>query len=233
MSKNPGTRSTKTVEDDRKKIVIVDDHPILRDGIAQLVSGQDDLVVSGQMGDAAEAMAEIPKLKPDLAIIDIFLEGSNGIELTKSLHSRYPVLKILILSMHDEAMYAERALRAGASGYVMKQEASRTILTAIRTVLNGDRYVSSRVSSLLVDQLIGGGKKDEEKISAERLSDRELEIFELFGRGLSRTAIAKKLHLSVKTVESHRANIKTKLNLQDSTDLMHKAMLWLEKGAEQ
>ena len=172
----------------RRRVVLVDDHPIVRDGLAQMISRHEDLTVCGEAGSAEDAMRVIEELKPDLAIVDIFLDGTNGIELTKMLHDRDPSLPILILSMHDESLYAERAIRAGAMGYVMKQEASRTILAAIRAVLEGRRYVSSHVGEMLGEQPMDAQEADLSEVVG-RLSPRELDIFELIGEGKDRTEI--------------------------------------------
>lgn len=215
--------------DDRKRVFLVDDHPILRDGVGQLINGEDDLVVCGEAGGMPAALAAVEARKPDLVLIDIFLEGgANGIELIKALHKPYPDLPMLVLSMHDPGLYAERCLRAGARGYVMKQEASRTILKAIRTVLNGGHYLSERISATMVEQVLNEPLPGQ-VINPYRLSDRELEIFELLGQGLSRSRIAEKLNLSVKTVETHRAHIREKLDLRDSSALAYRAMLWVEQ----
>lgn len=211
---------------DVHRILLVDDHPILRDGLAQLIGDSPDLVVCGEAANAAEAMAAVERLNPDLALVDIFLEGSNGIELTKMIRARWPSVRVLILSMHDEGVYARRALRAGALGYVMKQEVSKTILDAIRTVLRGERFVSPRVAAEVAGETEEAHSDDADLVAT--LSDRELEIFELFGHGHPRTAIAQKLNLSVKTVEAHRQNVREKLHIRDATDFMRRATLWVE-----
>lgn len=209
------------------RIVLVDDHPIVRDGLVQMISQQADLSVCGEAGSAEKALQVIKKVKPDLAIVDIFLEGANGIELTKMLHARDPKLPILILSMHDEALYAQRAIRAGAMGYVMKQEASRTIVDAIRSVMSGKRYVSSQISNMIGDATQNQSSSEfDGKI--ECLSDRELDIFKLIGAGLSRGKIAAELDISIKTVETHRANMKYKLNAGSAAELKTYAEQWAE-----
>jgi DNA-binding NarL/FixJ family response regulator len=211
----------------KRRVVLVDDHPIVRDGLVQMISRHEDLTVCGEAGTAEEAMRVIEELKPDLAIVDIFLDGINGIELTKMLHDRDPSLPILILSMHDESLYAERAIRAGAMGYVMKQEASRTILDAIRTVLEGKRYVSSHVGEMLGEQPMDAKEADLSEV-VDRLSPRELGIFELIGAGKDRTDISAELKISIKTVETHRANIKYKLNARSAPELVQCAKRWVE-----
>jgi len=205
------------------KIILVDDHPVLREGLAKLINHEAGLSICGQYEDAARAFAAIPTLQPDLAIIDLSLKGSSGLELIKNSRASYPKLIILVLSMYDESLYAERSLRAGAAGYIMKQEASEKILSAIRQVLQGGIYLSEKMSSKLMHQLVGG-KSQEAGSSMERLSDRELEIFGLIGQGMGTRKIAEQLHLSVKTVESHRSHIKEKLNLKDANELVHTAI---------
>jgi DNA-binding NarL/FixJ family response regulator len=205
------------------RIMLVDDHPVMREGLAQLINHEPDLTVCGQYEDAARAFAAIPAARPDLAIIDLSLKGSSGLELVKNSRASYPKLLILVLSMYDESLYAERVLRAGAAGYIMKQEASEKILGAIRQVLRGGIYLSEKMSSQLMHQLIGG-KPPEAGSVLERLSDRELEVFGLIGQGKGTRQIAEHLHLSVKTIESHRAHIKEKLNLKDANELVHTAI---------
>lgn len=211
-------------------VLLVDDHPLLRDGLAQLIGDAPDLMVCGQAADAAEAMLAIERLKPDLAVVDIFLPGTNGIELTKRIREVHPKVKVLILSMHDEGLYARRALRAGALGYVMKQEASKTILDGIRAVLKGERYVSRRMAEDLLGEAVGDTAKPEAQSIGQALSDRELEIFELFGHGHNRNDIACKLNVSVKTIEAHRQNIREKLRIRDATEFMRQAMQWVQSG---
>jgi DNA-binding NarL/FixJ family response regulator len=210
----------------RRLVLLVDDHPILREGLAQLLSSAPDLAVCGQAASAAEALTEIEHKRPDVAVVDIFLNGSNGIELTKTIRKRWPQTQVLILSMHDESLYARRALRAGASGYVMKQEVSQTVLAAVRSVLRGERYLSRRLLNDAPDMETETG----DPALAEELSDREIEIFELIGNGLARAEIAKRLNLSVKTVEAHRQNIRSKLAIRDAADLVRHAALWVERG---
>ncbi len=204
-------------------IVIVDDHPILREGLAQLIDQQKDLGICGQFEDASKAFDAIPTIKPDLALVDISLKGSSGIELLKNIKSNYPKLLVLVLSMHDESLYAERVLRAGAAGYIMKQEAAEKVLEAIRKVLKGEIYLSDKMSAKLMHQLVGGRATATGSVM-ERLSDRELEVFGLIGEGRGTRQIAEQLHLSVKTIESHRAHIKEKLNLKNATELVHRAI---------
>ena len=205
------------------KILLVDDHPILRQGLAQMINEEKELMVCGQFEEASKALDAVISLKPDAAIVDISLKGSSGIELLKNIKVQYPKLLVLVLSMHDESLYAERALRAGASGYIMKQEATDQVLVALRKVLNGEIYLSEKMSSKLMHQLVSGRATDAGSLM-ERLSDRELEIFGLIGEGRGTRQIAEQLHLSVKTIESHRAHIKEKLNLKNATELVHRAI---------
>jgi DNA-binding NarL/FixJ family response regulator len=205
------------------RVMLVDDHPVMREGLAQLINHEPDLSICAQYEDAAHAFSAIPTMRPDLAIIDLSLKGSSGLELVKNSRASYPKLLILVLSMYDESLYAERVLRAGAAGYIMKQEASEKVLGAIRQVLDGGIYLSEKMGSRLMHQLIGG-KAREAGSSLERLSDRELEVFGLIGQGKGTREIAQQLHLSVKTIESHRAHIKEKLNLKDANELVHTAI---------
>jgi DNA-binding NarL/FixJ family response regulator len=210
----------------KSKILVVDDHPMIREGLAGLVSNENDLEICGQAEDAPEALKAISQTKPDIVIVDISLKNSNGIELVKSIKAQYPKLPMLVLSMHNEALYAERALRAGAMGYIMKQEASENLLTAIRRVLDGQIYISDQVSKRLIRKL-AHGKVDMVASPIENLSDRELEVFHLIGQGTGTSEIAEKLYLSVKTIETYRTHIKEKLNLADSRELLRYAIQWV------
>lgn len=205
------------------KILIVDDHPILRKGLAQLIEQQNDLSICGQFEEADAAFAALGQLKPDLALVDLSLKDSSGVELLKNIRASYPKLLVLVLSMHDESLYAERVLRAGASGYIMKQEASEKVLQAIRKVLAGEIFLSEKMSAKFMHQLVGG-RSAAGRSFMDRLSDRELEVFGLIGEGRGTREIAEQLHLSVKTIESHRAHIKEKLNLKNATELVHRAI---------
>ncbi len=209
------------------RLLLVDDHPVVRKGLAQLIDGESDMAVCGEAETATEALAIVRQTEPDLAIIDISLKDSSGIELIKDLRARYPRLPVLVLSMHDESFYAERCLRAGAMGYVTKEEATETVLTAVRRILSGDLYLSEKMASKMLSVFVSGGRNSSGS-SIDRLSDRELEVFELIGRGLPTREVAEKLHLSVKTIESHRANIKRKLNLSNATELLQRAIQWVE-----
>lgn len=210
----------------KKSIYIVDDHPMMRDGLRQLISGEGDLAVCGEAEDAPNALQQIDALKPSMAIVDISLRSSSGLELIKDLHLRIPDLPILVISMHDESLYAERVLRAGARGYIMKQEGGRKIMDAIRRVISGRTYVSDKMAGIIVD--LFSGRRAEAASPVERLSDREFEVFQLIGKGMSTKEIADRLHVSVKTVEVHRVNIKQKLSLQTATELIHFAVRWAQ-----
>lgn len=214
----------------RNKVLIVDDHPMMRDGLAALVTAQPDLVVCGQAADAREAMRIIESLRPDLVLMDISLPGKSGLEAIKDIQAVAPGLAVLVLSMHDESLYAERVLRAGARGYVMKQEGGKRIMDGIRAVLAGKVFVSEKMSARIMDAFTGRRAGDTGG-SVESLSDREFEVFQLIGRGRSTKEIAAQLHLSVKTVEVHRVNIKAKLKLATSPELVHYAVRWVEADA--
>lgn len=210
---------------DTIKILIVDDHPIVRQGLAELINHEDDMVVCGQAEDAHEAIKEIRKLEPDMAIVDISLKQTSGIELLKDIKVQFPNLPVLVLSMHDEALFAERALRAGAKGYIMKQQATDNVVKAIRKILTGQIYVSEEMSSKMLGKLVGG--KPKVGVSAiDRLSDRELEVFLLIGHGYGTRQISEQLHLSVKTIETYRSHIKEKLNLNNAAELLQYAIQW-------
>jgi DNA-binding NarL/FixJ family response regulator len=212
-----------------KRIVIVDDHPLFRKGLEQLINSSDDAFkVCGEASDAAEGMSVIRELKPDLVIVDLSLPGANGIELIKNIRAEFQKLPVLILSMHDESLYALRGLRAGAQGYVMKQEALENVIVAIREVLAGRPYLSPDMSAKLITNFAAGTN---EANPTDRLSDRELEILELIGKGHDVREIAKALHISAKTVETHRAHIKEKLNLKNARQVTRFAVQWLEGQA--
>ena len=211
----------------RKKVLIVDDHPMMRDGLAALITAQPDLVVCGQAADAREAMRAIESLRPDLVLMDISLPGKSGLEAIKDIQALAPGLALLVISMHDESLYAERVLRAGARGYVMKQEGGKRIMDGVRVVLAGKVFVSEKMSARIMDAFTGH-RGAEATSSVHGLSDREFEVFQLIGRGRSTKEIADQLHLSVKTVEVHRVNTKAKLKLATSPELVHYAVRWVE-----
>jgi DNA-binding NarL/FixJ family response regulator len=209
----------------KKRILLVDDHPIVRAGFAQLINQEPDLEVCAQVGNPNEAMEAVKRSMPDLAIIDISLDGSNGLELVKLLQSLYPQMLLLVLSMHPEAIYAHRTIKAGAKGYIMKQAPTDEVMRAIRLVLRGELYLSGRMNEMMVKRLYGNGEP--RKVSAlDDFTDRELEVFDLIGRGVKTADIAKKLSVSIKTVETHRAHIKDKLQLKDGTELISYAVRW-------
>lgn len=207
----------------KRKVFLVDDHPIVRQGLSQLINNESDLIVVGQGEDAYQSLRAIKEAKPDLVLVDVSLKDSDGLELLKELKVQFPELPALVVSMHDETLYAERALRAGASGFIMKQEAPNILLGAIRTVLSGQVYVSSAMSATLLRRMVAG-KKREAGLPMDRLTDRELEIFRLIGAGKSVKEIAENLFLSVKTVEAHREHIKEKLNFKSSAELLRFAI---------
>jgi DNA-binding NarL/FixJ family response regulator len=209
------------------RILLVDDHPIVRQGLAEMIDQERDLQVCGTAEDVHKALELLEKMRPDLVIADISLKGSNGIELLKNIKVRFPRTLVLVLSMHDESLYAVRALRAGAAGYIMKQEATEKVLTAIRQVLSGEIYLSERMEKKMMHQLVGG-RIARTGSPIEDLSDRELEVFGLIGQGHGTRQIAEELHLSIKTIESHRAHIKEKLNLRNATELVQHAIQWRE-----
>jgi DNA-binding NarL/FixJ family response regulator len=204
-------------------VYVVDDHPIVRQGLVQLVGNEPDLEVAGQSEDAYAALRAMRAAKPDVALVDISLKDADGLELLKELKAQGAEFPVLILSMHDEALYAERALRAGAKGYVMKQEAPEVLLGAIRQVLSGEIYVSPRMGATLLQRMVGS-KGATAASPMERLTDRELEVFRLIGAGQTVKQIADKLCLSGKTVEAHREHIKEKLNLKTSAELLRFAI---------
>lgn len=215
----------KTKPPAKHHIVIVDDHPIVRQGLAQLIDQEDDLHICGQAEDTPTAMRAIRELNPDLVIVDVSLRAGSGIDLIKDIKAQFPSLPVLTLSMHDEALYAERALRAGAKGYIMKQEATDEVVTAIRRVLAGTVYVSEGMTAKMVGRITGGpGEKGTSPV--DRLSNRELEVFRLIGEGYGTREMAEKLYLSVKTIETYRAHIKEKLDLQDANELLRAAIRW-------
>jgi len=209
-----------------KRLLIVDDHPLFRKGLAELIHSDANFAVCGEADNAAEAMEVIRKLNPDMAIVDLSLPGANGIELIKNIRAEFPSLPILVLSMHDESLYALRALRAGADGYVMKHEAMANVIQAIREVFNGRPYLSPAMAAQVITKF-AHRQAEGETDAVERLSDRELEILELIGKGNEVRQIAKLLHLSPKTVETHRAHIKDKLDLKNSREVARFALQWL------
>jgi DNA-binding NarL/FixJ family response regulator len=212
---------------DRKRILVVDDHPFMRAGLAQLIDRQPDMVVGGEAGNPAEAMLAVPRVQPDLVLSDITMPGRSGAEFIKDLHALHPDMPVLVISMHDELVYAERMLRAGARGYIMKEAGGEALLAALRQVLRGEIYVSPRLSARILENL-SGDKPRQSNSPIAKLTDREFEVFQLIGQGKSTHDIAAQLHLSTKTVDVHRANIKGKLGITDGTALVRHAVRWVE-----
>jgi len=210
----------------RKRLLILDDHPMMREGLAQLINHESDLTVCGEAGTAQEAIELIAKQKPDLVLADISLPDKSGLEVIKEIQTFHPGLEVLVISMHEESLYAQRVLRAGARGYIMKQEGGKKLMEAIRRVLGGHIYVSDKISATLLESFSAQSGKSKSPI--EQLSDREFEILQLLGQGKGTSDIAAHLRLSVKTVDAHRANIKRKLNLQTAAELMRYAVRWVE-----
>lgn len=217
-------KQNKTNEN-KTQVLIVDDHPVIRDGLVTIVNHERDMNVCGQADDAYQALKAVTELKPDIVVTDISLKSSDGIELTKNIKARCPRLPVIIFSVHDESLYAERALLAGAKAYLMKDEVSENIIKAIRTVLSGEIYVSDTISKKFLHR-IAGDKAGTAKTPIENLSDRELEIFRLIGEGLKASQIAKQLHLSIKTIETYRSRIKGKLSLADAAELLQYSIKW-------
>jgi DNA-binding NarL/FixJ family response regulator len=209
------------------RILVVDDHPIVRLGIRQMIAAEPRLTICGEAESAKSALRLVESSKPDLALVDLSLEDGTGLELIRTLREVAPAVQILVLSMHDEALFAERALRAGARGYIMKQEAIDGLVNAIQEVLAGRLFVSRRMSQSILERL--GHDTSNSAGQLGNLTDRELEVFELIGRGMSTAAIAEQLDVSVKTIETYRSNIKSKLDLKDATDLIRFAVAWTER----
>ena len=223
------TTIAKTTSVRKRKIFIVDDHPLLREGLARLINQQVDLKVCGEAATAHQALQRMPALKPDIAIVDITLPGSNGMDLIKDMKLRSLKSLILILSMHEESLYAERALRAGAKGYIMKARASKEVLKAIHRILAGEIYLSQTMSAKMLHQ-IADNHQDVKALPEGSLSDRELQVFEMIGKGFGTHQIAEELNISPKTVESYRAHIKLKMGLKDAHELTQHAVHWVERN---
>jgi DNA-binding NarL/FixJ family response regulator len=219
---NTGTSGTATR---KHRVFIVDDHPLVREGLTNLMNGQNDLIVCGEAKDSAEAIHGIAKGRPDVAVIDISLTNESGLELVKHLAKQFPQVAVVVLSMHDETLYAERALRAGARGYVMKHETSKNVLASIRRVLAGGVYVSDRIVNRMALRLTSS-RRPVLTSPVERLSDRELEIFQLLGQGRSPSEIAGDLNLSLKTVQAYCARAKEKFGVTSLTELLRAAIQW-------
>jgi DNA-binding NarL/FixJ family response regulator len=227
MSKPSEEKKPPAKPSSRKRILLVDDHPMTRAGMAQLINKQSDLVVCGEAGNPAEALDQIARCGADLLVTDLTMPGRSGVEFIKDIAALHPTLPILIVSMHDEFIYAERALRAGARGYIMKEAGGENLLAAIRQVLSGQIYVSPRMSAAILEN-VSGRKPRGSHSPIEKLSDREFEVFQLIGQGLTTKAIAKQLGLSPKTVDVHREHIKEKLEIGDATSLIRHAVRWVE-----
>ncbi len=209
----------------KRRVLVVDDHPIVRQGLSLMINREPDLVVCGEAEEAMGAMHVLTSSHPDVMIVDISLTGPDGIDLMKNIRISHPTLPVLILSMHDEMVYAERALRAGANGYIMKQEATENVLIALRRLLSGEIYVSTRIANQMLKHYITGSGSLRNSSIAD-LSDRELEVFRLIGEGHGTRQIAEELHISIKTVESYQAHIKEKLSLRSARELMQRAIQW-------
>jgi len=211
------------------RVLLVDDHPLVRRGLAEVIAREPDLETCGEAADVLEAMREVERTHPDVVVVDLTLKTGHGIELIEKLKSRDPQIKTLVSSMHEETLFAERVLRAGAMGYITKQEPPEALVQAIRQVLRGELYLSPRMTSRLLHRAVGGSAVQEDPVQG--LSNREIEVYEMIGQGLTIQQIATRLHLSPKTVETHREKIKQKLNLKSSTELNRRAVQWvLERG---
>jgi DNA-binding NarL/FixJ family response regulator len=221
---------TRTSEKSVKRIVLIDDHPIMRHGLAQLIRAEDGLDVIGEAGSAREGLEVVGNLKPDLAVIDLTLPDKNGLELVKDIRALHPSTLSIVLSMHDEALYGERALRAGARGYVMKEEAADHLVTAIHKIIGGGLYVSESLNARMLEQVTGAARSKATGMDA--LTDRELEILALIGKGVATKIIATQLSISARTVEAHRAHIKEKLGMTDGAALVRYAVQWVESRAK-
>jgi DNA-binding NarL/FixJ family response regulator len=214
--------------DSRKRILLVEDHAVVRFGVAQLINREKDLVVCGEEEDAAHALTAIGKLKPDLVVADISLKDSSGLELMRNIKAQYTGLPVLVVSAHDESVYAEVAFRAGALGYLMKSDTLERILTAVRRVLSGNIYVSDALAARMLRQQVNG-RPSAQATLVERLSGRELEVFQLIGQWKKTSEIARQLHLSIKTIEYYREQIKQKLDLQNASELTQQATTWAQQ----
>jgi DNA-binding NarL/FixJ family response regulator len=217
-----------TLKPKATRIVLVDDHPVVRDGLADAINLEPDLTVCATAEDGPEALQAIERTRPDLAVIDLMLKSSSGLELIKDVHARWPKLLILVVSMHDETLYAERVLRAGARGYITKQQATRDILLAIRRVLSGGIYLSEKTASTVLERLTSQPQAVSDSV-ADVLADRELQVFEMTGRGLSTREIAEQLRIDMKTVDTYRTRIKEKLNLESTSELLKVAIRWSQE----
>jgi len=227
MRQASATRTAKKPRPEMKRLLLVDDHPIMRHGLVQLISAEPDLEVCAEAGNAADGMVAVTSKKPDLVIADLTLPDKHGLEFIKDIRALHPDLQILVLSMHDESLYAERALRAGARGYLMKEAAAENLIHAVRRVLGGDIYLSDKMASVMLE-LLSGQRKSAASAGIDRLTDRELEVLQLIGSGRGTRQIADQLHVSVRTIDAHRAHIKDKLQLPDGNALVRYAVRWVE-----
>jgi DNA-binding NarL/FixJ family response regulator len=213
----------------KHRILVVDDHPIIRRGLRQLFGDEPDMEVVGEAEDTTDALEQVKAVDPDLVIVDLSLKSGHGLELIPQIKAKHESVKMLVSSMHDESLFAERVLRAGASGYISKQESPSELIKAIRQVLRGEIYLSSRMANRILGRIVGGETLEKDPIGG--LSDRELQVFEMIGQGLRTKQIAQKLDLSPKTIEAHREKIKAKLNLKNGAELSRHATQWvLENG---
>ena len=224
MKKKPNPPKGRLIK--KRRVFLIDDHPAMRQGLKDLIEQEPDLSVCGQAADIPSALQGIEKTHPDIAIVDLTLKDASGLELLKDLKVRHNELPALVLSMHSESLYAERVIRAGGRGYIMKEATTEKIIDAIRCVLSGDIYLSPDISSKVLKKM--AGVREEDRDSIENLSDRELEVFELIGRGLRTADIAERLNLSVKTIESYREHIKQKLDLENAAKLTRAAVEWVQ-----
>jgi DNA-binding NarL/FixJ family response regulator len=211
--------------DSARRILLVDDHPLIREGLSEVLGREADLLICGEAASRQEALERIPAAKPDLVIVDLALKDSHGLELIKDIRARFPRIRVLVVSMYAEELYGERALRAGASGYLNKEEATTRVVLVVRKVLAGEVYLSERAAAR-VAACVAGRPREAPYGSGDDLGDRELEVFELIGQGLTTPQVAQQLHLAVTTVETYRARIKDKLKLQDAAELLQHAIRW-------
>jgi DNA-binding NarL/FixJ family response regulator len=219
-------------EKPKRRVFLVDDHPLVREWLTSLINQQHDLLVVGEAADAAQALERVATAKPDVAVLDIALRDASGIELIKQMKLCLPKLLVLVLSMHEESVYAHRALQAGAKGYVMKRESTKTVIEALRLVLQGRIYLSSDTTNAVLTQFASGQPPSVHAL-LERLSDRELEVFEMLGQGMSTRQIAERLRLSIKTIQAYCVNMKEKLSLETATDLLREALLYHDQSPYQ
>ncbi len=222
--------TTELTSTKKARVLLVDDHSVVRQGLAMLIDDEPDLIVCGGAQSIRETLPLVHQLKPDVVLIDITLPDGNGLDLIKQLHQEYPNLALLALSMHDEAVYAERALRAGAKGYIMKKEVTEKVMSAIRRALAGEMYVSERIASKILKKMVTPGVSSDAS-PLDTLSDREFEVFRLIAQGVGPTEIAHRLNVSVKTIETHREHIKEKLRLKNGTELTRFALQWAMQHA--